>query len=210
MIGEQTDVIDQIVKARDRLVVERLRLFRLKRAIDAYAKKIESRLLGFVEAGRSLGAKIDLPIWESVRRTSLEEEMRRACAVAEWTRPQQSLRQSAYGSLDFDDVISFDIAAMLAECDRQEFEAREKSWRVRRPTLRQLVLERLRSAGRKGSKAAPIRAYAKQTLERDFHPKAVGMTLNRLAKEGLARRQGHVWFPVGRIFEMEEGEGIRV
>ena len=39
------------------------------------------------------------------------------------------------------------------------------------------------------------------------------MTLNRLAKQGLARRKGHVWFPVGRSFELEEGgeeEPIRV
>ena len=74
-------------------------------------------------------------------------------------------------------------------------------------SLRQLVLERLRSAGRQGTKAAPIRAHAKQSLERDFHVKAVGMTLNRLAKEGLARRKGHVWFPVGQAFEGEEGLG---
>src|SRR5271166_709160 len=32
----------------------------------------------------------------------------------------------------------------------------------------------------------------------------VGMTLNRLAKQGLARRKGHVWFPVGRSFEAGE------
>jgi hypothetical protein len=75
------------------------------------------------------------------------------------------------------------------------------------------VLEQLQSAGREGSKAAPIRAHAKQILERDFHIKAVGMTLNRLAKQGLARRKGHVWFPVERSFEAGEGreeELIRV
>ena len=59
----------------------------------------------------------------------------------------------------------------------------------------------------------PIRTHAKQILKRDFHVKAVGMTLNRLAKQGLARRKGHVWFPVGRSFEAGEGreeEPIRV
>ena len=75
------------------------------------------------------------------------------------------------------------------------------------------MLDQLQSAGREGSKAAPIRTHAKQILERDFHVKAVGMTLNRLAKQGLARRKGHVWFPVGRTFEAGEGreeEPIRV
>ena len=167
MVGEKTGAIDHIVKFRDWLVVDRLRLFRLRRAIDAYAKKVDRQLLDCVEAGRVLGAKIDLPVWENVRKTSLEEEMRRVCAVAEWTRPEQSMQKSDHGSLGFDDVLTFRIVNSVAECDRQEFHARQESWRTRRATLRQLVLERLRSAGREGSKAAPIRAHAKQILERD-------------------------------------------
>ena len=47
-----------------------------------------------------------------------------------------------------------------------------------------------------GSKAAAIRGYAKDNLQCDFSIKGVGMTLNRLAKEGRARRAGRVWFPV--------------
>ena len=71
MVEKKTDAIDRIaidhiVKLRDRLVVERLRLFRLKRAIDAYAQTVDSELLECVEAGRELGAKIALPIWENV------------------------------------------------------------------------------------------------------------------------------------------------
>src|SRR5271165_6117761 len=42
--------IDHIVKLRDWLVVERLRLFRLKRAIDAYAQTVDWR----AGLGRSL------------------------------------------------------------------------------------------------------------------------------------------------------------
>jgi hypothetical protein len=72
--------IDHVVKQRDRLVVERLRLFRLKRAIDAYARTVDSQLQECVEAGRELGAKIALPIWENVWKTSLQEEMRRVSA----------------------------------------------------------------------------------------------------------------------------------
>jgi len=205
--------IDHIVKLRDWLVVERLRLFRLKRAIDAYARTVDSELLEYVEAGRELGAKIALPIWENVWKTSLQEEMRRVCAVSEWTRPEQAMQKSDYGPLSFDDVLTFRVGDALEDCERQEFRARQESWRARRPTLRQIVLDQLQSAGREGLKAAPIRAHAKQILERDFHVKAVGMTLNRLAKQGLARRKGHVWFPVGRSFEAGEGreeELIRV
>jgi hypothetical protein len=63
MVEKKTDAIDRIaidhiVKLRDRLVVERLRLFRLKRAIDAYAQTVDRELRECVEAGRELGAKI--------------------------------------------------------------------------------------------------------------------------------------------------------
>ena len=74
--------IEHVVERRDWLVVERLRLFRLKRAIDAYARTVDSELQECVEAGRELGAKIALPIWENVWKTSLQEEMGRACAVS--------------------------------------------------------------------------------------------------------------------------------
>ena len=197
--------VDYILKRRNWLVVERLRLFRLKRAIDAYARTVDSRLQECVEAGRALGAKIALPIWEKVWKTSLPEEMRQVCEVSEWTRPEQTMRKSAYNPLSFDDVLTFRVAAALEDCEVQDLRARQEGRRARRPTLRKFVLDQLRLAGREGSKAAPIRILAKQVLERDFHAKAVAMTLNRLAKQGLARRKGHVWFAVGRDFEAREG-----
>ena len=131
--------------------------------------------------------------------------MRRACRVPEWTRPEQTLRKSAYGPLSFDDALAFNVGDALEECEIQDRLARQEGRRARRPTLRQIVLDQLRFAGREGSKAATIRTYATQVLERDFHVKAVGMTLNRLATQGLARRKGHVWFPVGPSFETREG-----
>jgi hypothetical protein len=197
--------IEHVVERRNWLVVGRLRLFRLKRAIDAYARRVDSELQECVEAGRELGAKIALPIWENVWKTSLQDEMQRACAVPEWTRPEQALRKSAYGPVSFDDALAFNVGDALEECEIQDRLARQEGRRARRPTLRQIVLDQLRFAGREGSKAATIRTYATQVLERDFHVKAVGMTLNRLATQGLARRKGHVWFPVGPSFETREG-----
>ena len=196
--------IEYVLERRDWLVVERLRLFRLKRAIDAYARTVDSQLQECVEAGRERGARIALPIWETVWKTSLREEMRRVSEAFEWTSPEQTMRKSAYGPLSFDSVLAFHVAAALEDCEVQDLRARQEGRRTRR-TLRRIVLDQLRLAGREGSKAAPIRTIAKQVLERDFHDKAVGMTLNRLATQGLARRKGHVWFPVGQSFEMREG-----
>ena len=58
--------------------------------------------------------------------------------------------------------------------------------------------------GPEGSKAAAIRDYAKDNLQCDFSIKAVGMTLNRLAKEGRARRAGQVWFRVHQGLQTED------
>jgi hypothetical protein len=71
-------------------------------------------------------------------------------------------------------------------------------------TLRHIVLERLEEAGPRGLKAAAIRDYARDNLQREFSIKAVGMTLTRLAKEGRARRAGHVWFQVRQGLQMED------
>src|SRR5271168_913413 len=106
MVEPKTDAIEPfaieyVAEQRDWLVVERLRMFRLKRAIDAYARTVDSQLHECVEAGRELGAKIALPIWENVWKTSLPEEMRRVCGVSEWTRPAQTMRKSAYNPRSF-------------------------------------------------------------------------------------------------------------
>lgn len=60
--------------------------------------------------------------------------------------------------------------------------------------IRELVLDRLKAAGPEGSKAAPIREYLESALGIKTHEKTVGMTLYRLFKRGLARREGVTWF----------------
>ncbi|TQF29219.1 hypothetical protein [Bradyrhizobium sp. UNPA324] len=62
------------------------------------------------------------------------------------------------------------------------------------PTIQEILLERLQEAGDKGSKAAPLRDYIQQTYSIEIHEKTVGMTLYRLLRKGLVRREGHVWF----------------
>jgi hypothetical protein len=118
--------LEYLTERRDWLVVERLRLFRLKRAIDAYACTIDSQLHECVEAGRELGAEVALPIWENVWRTSLQEEMRRVCPDPDWTRPEQALRKSAYGPLSFDDVLEFQLAAVFENCELKDLLARRE------------------------------------------------------------------------------------
>jgi hypothetical protein len=62
------------------------------------------------------------------------------------------------------------------------------------PRVRDIVLERLKAAGKNGTRAAPIREHIRTTYGKDIHEKTVGMTLYRLANEKLAHRLGITWF----------------
>lgn len=64
------------------------------------------------------------------------------------------------------------------------------------PRMSDIVLDRLKAAGAKGSKAAPIQQYIENVYATKIHDKTVGMTLYRLARAGLVRRDGHTWFIV--------------
>jgi hypothetical protein len=71
------------------------------------------------------------------------------------------------------------------------------------PTVRDLVVERLKEIGDAGSKAAPIREFVEKRLSTQVHDKTIGMTLWRLSKQGIVRRDGQVWFFVPAKAEME-------
>ena len=60
------------------------------------------------------------------------------------------------------------------------------------PKIRELVIERLKISGDAGAKVGEIKAFiASQGIE--THEKTAGMTLYRLSKEGLVRRDGRTW-----------------
>jgi hypothetical protein len=62
------------------------------------------------------------------------------------------------------------------------------------PRSADIIVDRLTVAGTDGSKAAEIRRFILNTYDADIHEKTVGMTLYRLQKDGVVRRDGHVWF----------------
>ena len=62
------------------------------------------------------------------------------------------------------------------------------------PRIADIIMDRLNIAGPSGSKSAGIRQFILDTYDADIHDKTVSMTLNRLLKEGLVRREGHIWF----------------
>jgi hypothetical protein len=198
--------IAEIMKRRDRLVVMRERLFQLTAATAARIKKVDGLLIDCAGAGRMFGVRIGLPDWNNVLAMpghpfadsldqELKEEMESVSKNFNWKSPEQPLDRS-----NNDMGLLIDILATL--------DAWVRSRPAPKRTLRQIVLERLEEAGPKGSKAAAICGYAKDNLQCDFSIKAVGMTLNRLAKDGRARRAGQVWFPVQQGLQTEDDGAI--
>jgi hypothetical protein len=63
-------------------------------------------------------------------------------------------------------------------------------------SVREFVIEALKTHGQKGTKAADIRAAYESARGMKLHDKTIGMTLYRLSKEEppLARREGRIWF----------------
>jgi hypothetical protein len=192
--------ITEIVKVRDQLVIIRERLFQLSAATAARTREVEGLLIDCAAAGRVFGATIGLPDWNNVlampghQFRSLDDqltaEMERVTNNMFWNSPESGLDRTN------NDISLYDLVTTLDQ------------WVQSRPapkrTLRQIVRERLEEAGPKGSKAAAIRDYARANLQCDFSIKAVGMALNRLAKEGRARRAGQVWFRVRQGLQMED------
>jgi hypothetical protein len=199
---KKTAAIAEIAKMRDQLVIIRERSFQLSAAIAARTREVEGLLIDCGAAGRVFGAPIGLPDWNKVLATpgrqfasslddELKIEMERVTHDIFWDSPESGLDRT-----NNDPLLLRNLVATLDE------------WVSSRPapkrTLRRLVLERLEEAGPKGSKAGAIRDYATANLQCDFTIKAVGMALNRLAKEGRARRAGQVWFRVRQGLQMED------
>ena len=63
--------------------------------------------------------------------------------------------------------------------------------------IKEMVVERLKAAGAAGSHTALIREHIEKSGKGSMHGKTVGMTLYRLGKEGIARRDGRIWFYAG-------------
>jgi hypothetical protein len=105
------------------------------------------------------------------------------------------------------EVITAELVSFPSEIDPQILAADERisevieqlmtmSQPAPRPAIRDIVMDQLKAAGGAGTRTALILNHIETTFGDDVSAKAVGMTLNRLQKEGLARREGHTWFYV--------------
>lgn len=90
----------------------------------------------------------------------------------------------------------------VEEADEDEAEDDQAS-----RSIRDLVLERLKSAAPRGLKASEIRGYIEALRETQLHEKTVGMTLYRLSLDRLVRREGRIWFYVPQDAETKNPGG---
>ena len=182
MAPQDTDMGVEILRKRDALLLQRDRLQRLIAVITAYMEEVDALLVDCVAAGRAFGLWVPLPDWSNVLKTSLDEEMERVERIIGWGEWESPLEQSVQ-----DQALLGDLFEKL---DEWQF---RPSRSAPIPSLRHIVVERLQAAGDEGTTAADIRAHARACVTVGFHEKTIGMTLNRLAKRGLARREGRVW-----------------
>ncbi|CAN5196223.1 hypothetical protein BH10PSE11_BH10PSE11_36170 [soil metagenome] len=61
-------------------------------------------------------------------------------------------------------------------------------------SVREFTLDSLKFAGTGGAKAADIRSAYEASRNVKLHDKTIGMTLYRLSKDNLVRRDGRTWF----------------
>jgi hypothetical protein len=92
--------------------------------------------------------------------------------------------EDAESKLDEDEAVD-DTGEELSDNEEQETPVP--------PNIKDFVLTRLQQAGGEGVKVASIKEFiAGKGIE--MHEKTVGMTLYRLSKDRLARRDGRMWF----------------
>jgi hypothetical protein len=77
----------------------------------------------------------------------------------------------------------------------------------RRKTVRELLIELLPNYGDLGAKAAELRRKIEAIQGQSLHEKTVGMTLYRLSKDGLVRRDGRKWVASTAVLPPSPNEG---
>jgi hypothetical protein len=172
--------IAAILAKRDELLAERARIHDQQEKLSARDREIDRDLADCRAAGRVFGVKVELPV--------------------EQKDDGPAWRVMLPGLASDDQFTAVDLfrkarSAAAAE-PTKPLKIEGKPAKLPMPRVRDIVLDRLKAAGQKGSKATPIQAYIESTYSTKIHDKTVGMTLYRLARDGLVRRDGHTWFIV--------------
>lgn len=175
--------IAAIVAKRDEILKERAIIRERSAALSMRDRELDRELADCRAAARLFGAKIDFPAEDSSETTRFIRN----------TLTHSTLRHY-YGGGDATPISPTPKPLNKVEATAVALSAVQEALNIGMPRVSDIVLDRLKKASEKGSKAAPIQTYIESTYGKKIHDKTVGMTLYRLQKEGLVRRDGHTWF----------------
>jgi hypothetical protein len=175
-----------ITAKRDALVTERATLLRQRLELLARLRTVDRELADCRAAARLFHLDIEFP------PDDRDEELRLA-RIAHEERIRSAIEANETRILHARRAAVLNVQAPPIPVPTAE---RPEPPKPSRPTIREIALEQLKSAGEAGIKAAPLRDYIERTYGEIIHEKTVGMTLYRLSKEipPHVRRSGHTWF----------------
>lgn len=168
-----------------------------RQSLNAQFLEVERRRSAAQSAFAAFGFSIsDKDLWSNVRSAMGNEAWNEAFVLggrAPQTRETEDDEDAQRGQSSSEETpIDAREKEQVAEENISEMES--ASIQRAMPTIREIVISQLASAGASGMKAATIRDYIASTYDHVVHEKTVGMTLYRLSKEGAVRRDGRVWF----------------
>ena len=131
-------------------------------------------------------------LWNSIWSAVGGDQYRRAIAIARGQEVPPLLEQMDGSGEETHELTSFD-------------ERRDGAVHVAPPKIKDAILDYLRAVGDSGATARQLRQHLFDAYRLNVHEKTPGMTLYRLLKEGLVRRDGRTWFAV-RTTENKENE----
>lgn len=165
-------MVSTLLDKRDELLAERASIRKARTDLARRDREIDRDLADLQAAGRVFGIAVDLPKDEG--------------------DADDSTRHAILKTL-------FTVAAEQSKNNETKTPAAKAvATKAEMPRVSDIVLDRLKEAGKAGTKAAPIQHYIETTYGTKIHDKTVGMTLYRLQKDGLVRRDGYTWFIAGK------------
>lgn len=157
----------------------------LKEEVDARLAALEPQIQAIFSAVQAFGVETRAgwfwPIREAVGPAVFDKAMLDAGIRMQWGDPPEG-----YAPIVLDEPKFLNTELLNADAP-----------------VREIVLERLKIAERRGAKASDIRSYIEMLRGKKLHDKTIGMTLYRLSMDGLARREGRIWYYVP-----PPGEGV--
>lgn len=159
-----------------------------RKVVEELQTRIDARLEGrkkLIAAVDAFGFDVNSPeIWTSVKKSLGVDRYREAFRIA---FPEANSSPNTSGK---DTSQSESNGNSGESADRSEFQV---------PTISDAILKYLRTVHNRGSTVAEIKKHLRDVYGIETHEKTPGMTLYRLSKEGLARREGRTWFPTETV-----------